>query len=113
MLTQRPQASIIYTVKSSLATIFLCIPFLQVFSQTPSFFQPEYLYALDDTLDVGNYSAPFVYDWNGDGNKDLIIGQFTNGCIRYCENIGTNNNPFFSTPVFLYADGSIITLPYT
>ena len=33
----------------------------------------------------GNFFTPFVYDWNGDGAKDLIIGEGTYACNAvYC-----------------------------
>lgn len=82
-------------------------------SQAPLFHDPEYLYCQGDTLRVDLFSAPAVYDWNGDNKKDLIVGQFINGHIIYFENVGTDSIPVFDQPQFLYADGSIITLPYT
>jgi hypothetical protein len=100
-------------VKYVIAIACIAAPLLPVFAQTPFFYDPEYLLTLGDTIDVGYYSAPFASDWNGDGNKDLIVGQFANGHIRFYENIGTNNYPLFGSPEFLYADGSIISLPYT
>jgi len=47
-------------------------------------------------LDVGNYSTPFVIDWNNDGKKDLIIGN-GNGHISYFENNRTDGIPTFTT----------------
>lgn len=49
-------------------------------------------------IDVGQFSAPFLYDANGDGLLDLIIGS-KQGNLKYFENIGTASNPDFnSTP---------------
>jgi hypothetical protein len=74
---------------------------------------PEYqLTAAGTIIDVGYYAAPCVVDWDGDGVKDLILGQFSNGSIRFYKNQGTNAAPEFTTFEYLYADGSIITLPY-
>ena len=57
-----------------------------------------------ENIDVGEYSAPVVYDWNGDGKKDLIIGSRTgtsqtgfHGYVNYYENIGSDSSPFFSS----------------
>ncbi|MCK5292689.1 MAG: Ig-like domain-containing protein [Thermoplasmata archaeon] len=36
-------------------------------------------------LDPGSKSAPFFLDWNGDGDDDLIVGNFW-GDVRYYEN---------------------------
>jgi hypothetical protein len=84
-----------------------------VLCQALMFHDPEFLFCQGDTLRVIFYSAPAVYDWNGDGKKDLIVGQFINGNIFYYENIGTDSAPVFAAPQFLYADGSIISLPYS
>jgi len=52
---------------------------------------------------VVNYNSnPDVVDWNGDGRKDLIIGEQSplapnSGTIRLYLNIGTNAAPVFST----------------
>ncbi len=61
------------------------------------------------TMDVG-CASPCVTDWNLDGKKDLIVGQFKNGKMRYYENIGTNANPQFGDYVFMQADGEDISL---
>jgi hypothetical protein len=50
-------------------------------------------------------AAPAFYDWDGDGMKDLLIGEFASGFengnsvghfIRVFKNEGTNENPLFS-----------------
>jgi len=58
------------------------------------------------------YSVPCVADWNGDGNKDLIIGYFYQGWVYYYENSGTNSEPVFESEVILEADGSRIAVGY-
>lgn len=61
------------------------------------------------TMQVG-CASPCVTDWNLDGKKDLIIGQFAEGKMRYYENIGTNANPQFGDYTFMEADGEVISL---
>lgn len=60
------------------------------------------------------WAAPAVYDWNGDGKKDLLIGEFGSGLendgmavgnfVRVYENEGTDESPKFSD-VYNYARG--------
>ncbi len=60
--------------------------------------QPSYQLTCAGTfIDVGYYGAPCVVDWDGDGLKDLVLGQFTNGNINFYRNEGTNENPVFYT----------------
>jgi hypothetical protein len=46
-------------------------------------------------LDVGSDSAPDVVDWNGDGKKDLVVGN-DDGEIFVFINQGTNHEPQFN-----------------
>lgn len=46
-------------------------------------------------LDVGQYSAPFIYDVNGDSLNDLVVGR-KDGKLTYFWNYGTKNMPQFS-----------------
>jgi len=39
------------------------------------------------------HAAPFVYDWDGDGVKDLLVGQFGGGVLWIFHNEGTNAQP--------------------
>ena len=55
--------------------------------------------------------VPCVTDWNGDGRKDLLVGQFMNGQIRLYLNTGTDAAPEFRDSVFLKAGGADIRLP--
>jgi hypothetical protein len=63
-------------------------------------------------LDVGSYSVPNAYDWNNDGKKDLLVGQFLNGKVRLYLNSGTDASPIFTTFTFLQAGGADISVPY-
>lgn len=63
-------------------------------------------------IDVGSHSSPMVADWNGDGLKDLLVGQFDNGMIRFYENVGSNELPVFESFEYLCADGQPILLPF-
>lgn len=51
-------------------------------------------------LDAGIWSAPTVYDWDGDGKKDLLVGQKNSadgmGYTRFYKNTGTDDTPSFA-----------------
>ncbi|MFH2000970.1 MAG: hypothetical protein ABIK28_14910 [Planctomycetota bacterium] len=55
---------------------------------------------------------PFVVDWNNDGLKDLLVGEFTQGYINLYLNQGTNLNPVFNGGTQLQSNGSPITTTY-
>ncbi len=80
--------------------------------QAPSFKTPVYIFDGATAIDVGLYGSPFSYDWNGDNKKDLIVGQFDMGMVRFYENVGENNDPVFFGNTFLQASGATIQLPY-
>jgi hypothetical protein len=42
--------------------------------------------------DIG-HAAPFVCDFDGDGLKDLLVGQFGEGLLWIYRNEGTNSQP--------------------
>ncbi|MCK5116606.1 MAG: hypothetical protein KAR44_08385 [Candidatus Aegiribacteria sp.] len=63
-------------------------------------------------LDVGTYAAPLAVDWNGDGKKDLIIGQFAYGRIRFYPNVGTNSTPVFNEYYFLLDGLGNLSVPW-
>jgi len=56
---------------------------------------------------VNQNSYPFIVDWNEDGNKDLVIGEFT-GTIRLYLNTGTNSAPTFGSYTLLTSGGNPI-----
>ena len=45
-----------------------------------------------DTTEIG-HAAPFVCDFDGDGLKDLLVGQFKDGLLWIYRNEGTNSKP--------------------
>ncbi len=49
---------------------------------------------------MGTYSKLHFADWNGDGLRDLLIGQSREPVVFY-ENIGTADKPKFKKPVAL------------
>ncbi len=54
---------------------------------------------------------PAVYDWNKDGKKDLIVGEFERKAkFRVYLNIGTDDSPKFSDKWFYGCDTEGIPL---
>jgi hypothetical protein len=58
-------------------------------------------------LDVGRdgHSAPFVGDFDGDGKRDLLVGQYDEGRLRVYRNRGDNGRPRFQDFTWFEADG--------
>ena len=57
-------------------------------------------------------SNPCVVDWNNDGLKDLLVGQYTQGHITLFRNQGTDLNPVFNGGALILSNGSPITVSY-
>lgn len=62
------------------------------------------------TTDIG-HSAPYVYDFDRDGTKDLLVGQFGSGKLRIYRNKGTNQRPDYDTVSWFEAGGKVATVP--
>lgn len=99
-----------HTERLIAATVILAV---MSYAQAPQFLAQKHLFAAGDTIRVEFFSSPHVFDWDGDGDKDVLVGQFVNGHILLYDNVGSNNDPLFAPPEYVYADGSIITLPYS
>ena len=58
-------------------------------------------------LDVEHmgHAAPFVGDFDRDGLKDLLVGEFYKGRLRIYRNLGTNSKPRFED-FKLFQDGA-------
>ena len=57
------------------------------------------------------HAAPFVVDFDGDGRKDLVVGQFEDGKARVYRNIGTHAAPAFGEFTWLEAGGAVASVP--
>ena len=74
---------------------------------SPVFDFIEYLENGTGLLDVGTTSSPAAVDWNRDGKKDLLVGEYS-GRIFYFENKGTDADPVFNGFLYLFAGGGLI-----
>lgn len=61
------------------------------------------------TLDVYGSPSPNFADFDGDGDLDLICGEFLDK-ISYFENIGTRSNPIYAEGQFLKNDSGTIKM---
>ncbi len=60
-------------------------------------------------LDSGTIVIPVVFDWDGDGDYDIITGA-SDQYILFYENVGSNNHPVWKEGVKLKAGGKVIQL---
>ena len=54
------------------------------------------------------YAAPCWADIDGDGRKDLLVGQFNGGKIRFYKNLGQNK---LAAAQWLKAEGKVASVP--
>lgn len=74
---------------------------------------PVRIEAADGVIDRGpswGHSGPWVEDVDGDGVKDLVIGDFS-GLFRYYRNAGTNRLPLYELSVNLQVGGEDAKVP--
>ena len=63
-------------------------------------------------LSVNYHSSACVVDWNNDGRKDLVVGQFYYGHIWLFLNAGTDINPVFDGGSMIESLGAPIVVTY-
>ena len=73
---------------------------------------PVVLEADGQSIDVEvGHAHPFVADFDGDGVRDLLVGQFGNGKLRIYRNGGTDAEPRFEEFTWFRAGGKLGTVP--
>ncbi|MEM8912042.1 MAG: exo-alpha-sialidase [Planctomycetota bacterium] len=60
-------------------------------NRVPVFLSPQYFQQQADTLKFGALATPCAYDWDGDGDQDILCGN-TAGYIGLFENLGLAEN---------------------
>lgn len=73
---------------------------------SPIFEAPRYFQQRADTLKSGALATPFAFDWDGDGDTDLLSGN-TAGYIEFFENLGmsADQSPMWNAPRKLLVEG--------
>jgi hypothetical protein len=80
-------------------------------SKIPVFAKPRYFQQQADTLKCGALATPFGFDWDGDGDMDLLSGN-TAGYIEYFENLSGPGaeTPKWNRPERLKVDGEVFRI---
>ncbi len=79
--------------------------------RTPQFLPPRYFRQQADDVKFGALATPCGFDWDGDGDTDLISGN-TAGYIGFLENLSGPGveRPRWARPRLLEADGEVIRI---
>jgi len=81
--------------------------------QSPELEPPFKINAGEQPLDVGRsgHAAPYFADFDGDGRRDLLVGQYDEGRLRLYRNEGTNKAPRFGSFDYVMADDRPASVP--
>jgi hypothetical protein len=75
----------------------------------PQFQPPKFFQQQANELKFGALVTPSSFDWDNDGDEDLICGN-TAGYIGFIENLDGGSPPRWAAPVYLKADEEIIRI---
>ena len=79
------------------------------------FAAPQRLKAGDEFIETNvGHSAPYLYDFDGDGRRDLLVGEFgiaQQGKLRIYRNIGSDTDPKYGEHDWFEAGGTTGAVP--
>jgi hypothetical protein len=78
----------------------------------PLFAAPQFFQQQADWVKFGALATPFGFDWDDDGDEDIICGN-TAGHVGFIENLGTppgSATPQWAAPVLLQAGGETLRI---
>ena len=78
-------------------------------TEKPQYAQPKMIEAGGRPIDVYGMPAPNLADFDGDGDLDIICGEFLDK-LSYFENIGTRKKPEYAEGRYLTHKGRIIKM---
>ncbi len=81
----------------------------KIVDRVPQFLPPVYFQQQADLVKFGALVTPVSFDWDGDGDEDLVCGN-TAGYIGFIENLDGGNPPRWAAPRRLSADGSVFRI---
>lgn len=89
---------------------FLALAVVASAQTTPSFDAPVRLKDAGGVVQVEapGFAAPAWHDVDGDGRRDLVVGQFRGGKMKFHRNLGTEG---FAAGTWILAEGKIAEVP--
>jgi len=81
----------------------------KVVDSMPQFLAPKFFQQRAEYVKFGALVTPYSFDWDGDGDEDLICGN-TAGYIGFIENLDGGNPPRWAAPKYLQAEGKVIRI---
>lgn len=81
----------------------------EVIDRSPEFLPPRFFQQQADDVKFGVLVTPHSFDWDNDGDEDLICGNSA-GYTGFIENLDGANPPKWAAPVYLKADGKTIRI---
>jgi len=78
----------------------------RVLNGVPQFLTPRYFRQFADHVKFGALPTPYVFDWDGDGDDDIISGNSA-GHVGFIENLGGKPSRW-AAPRYLSAGGKMI-----
>ncbi len=78
-------------------------------NEKPRYGHAEHLMAAGRPVDVYGKPSPNLVDWDGDGDLDLLCGEFLDR-ITLFENTGTRTSPRYAAGRFLKVNGRVLHL---
>jgi hypothetical protein len=86
----------------------------KIVASQPAFLPPKYFQQQADRVKCGALATPVAFDWDGDGDQDILAGN-TAGYVQFYENLGPSGEaktslPQWAAPVRLKADGETIRI---
>jgi hypothetical protein len=81
----------------------------KVIDGMPQFLPPHFFQQQADEVKFGVLVTPYSFDWDNDGDEDLICGNSA-GYVGFIENLDGGSPPKWAAPTYLRADGKTIRI---